>query len=126
MATYHYVAFTDPKHIRLLSLLPGSGDDEIACDLNTAALSDHPVFEALSYTWGDATEMLPLRCGGGIVLATVNLHSALRYLRLADITRTLWVDALCSDTPLGYIREFTNTPQVLINLICKSETCRFV
>lgn len=125
MATYRYVPFTHSKHIRLLSLLPGSGDDEIACDLNTAALGDHPVFDALSYTWGDAAQKLPLKCGGGIALATVNLHSALRYLRLAVVTRTLWVDALYSDPPIGYIRELTNTPQVLINLICKSETCRF-
>lgn len=82
MTNYRYVSLTNPTHIRLLSLHPGSGDDEIACDLNTAVLGDQPVFEALSYKWGDATQRLPLKCGDGVASATVNLHSALWHLRL--------------------------------------------
>lgn len=62
-----------------------------------------PQYEALSYTWGDAdlsefgqvedgqsnrepSATLPLR---------PNLASALRYLRYADRTRVLWIDAIC-------------------------------
>lgn len=67
---------------RYVSLTNHTGDDEIACDLNTAVLGDQPVFEALSYKWGDATQRLPLKCGDGVASATVNLHSALWHLRL--------------------------------------------
>jgi Heterokaryon incompatibility protein (HET) len=95
MATYCYTPLSDPKHIRLLSIQPGSGEDEVACSLSIVSLTSEPVFQALSYTWGDLSQKLPLNCGTGVALASANLHSALRHLRLADKARVIWVDALC-------------------------------
>ncbi|KAK4071254.1 uncharacterized protein Triagg1_6285 [Trichoderma aggressivum f. europaeum] len=112
MSSYHHGAslgqeypapsLPTPRHIRLVSLLPGS-DDTIICELITAGLNSAPHYEALSYTWGnpldrrtiyikttelgDATEFqVPSNC-----------FSALRCLRLADRPRILWIDAVSID-----------------------------
>jgi hypothetical protein len=103
MATYQYQRLPDAKDIRLLHLQPGTGDEEVVCDLSIISLTRQPIFEALSYAWGDPSNKLPLRCGSGIGLVTVNLHSALRHLRLADKARVIWADALCISLVVLYI-----------------------
>jgi hypothetical protein len=61
-------------------------------------LSDtQPIYEALSYAWGDAKVTSPIFLESCPFQATVNLVSALRHLRHEDNTRTLWVDAICID-----------------------------
>ncbi|KAI1092962.1 heterokaryon incompatibility protein-domain-containing protein [Rostrohypoxylon terebratum] len=52
-------------------------------------------YEALSYTWGAPVFSLPIQINGIEFFITENLDSALRYLRLTDSKRYLWVDALC-------------------------------
>src|SRR5437667_12433709 len=47
-----YNSLPTPSSIRLLEVLP-SPDGEISCALVTADLDDDPVFDALSYTWGN-------------------------------------------------------------------------
>ncbi|RDW56869.1 heterokaryon incompatibility protein [Coleophoma crateriformis] len=64
-------------------------------ELLHADLADHPPFEALSYVWGQSSETRPLEVGGRTFNATVNLECALRYLRLPNTSRHLWVDAIC-------------------------------
>ncbi|KAF2831842.1 hypothetical protein CC86DRAFT_276641, partial [Ophiobolus disseminans] len=54
-----------------------------------------PSFEALSYTWGDPHDAVPIKVEGHQFTVTRNLHCALKYLRLQNRTRVLWVDALC-------------------------------
>jgi hypothetical protein len=117
MATYQYQRLPDAKDIRLLVLRPGSGDDEVACDLSIVSLTEQPIFEALSYTWGDPFKKLPLKCGSGIGLVTVNLHSALRHIRLVDKARVIWVDALCTNSPVVYCNSaYTDHLQVSIKM----------
>lgn len=90
------------RHIRLVSLLPGS-NDTIICELITADLDSAPHYEALSYTWGN-----PLDCRTIYIKTTEsgdatefqvtsNCFSALRCLRLADRPRILWIDAVSID-----------------------------
>ncbi|KAJ4860160.1 heterokaryon incompatibility protein (HET) domain-containing protein [Trichoderma breve] len=90
------------RHIRLVSLLPGS-NDTIICELITADLDSAPHYEALSYTWGN-----PLDCRTIYIKTaefgdatefqvTSNCFSALRRLRLADRPRILWIDAVSID-----------------------------
>ena len=56
-----------------------------------------PIYEALSYTWGDAAKKVPLKVNQSEEpeLVTTNLYSALLSLRLETRDRPLWVDALC-------------------------------
>ena len=39
--------------IRVLELLPGQGDESIACRYRLANLGTDPEYEAISYVWGD-------------------------------------------------------------------------
>ena len=63
--------------------------------MRRVSLDDENIFEALSYTWGDASQHSALYCNGKILSITANLEKALRYLRYQTEPRTLWVDAVC-------------------------------
>jgi hypothetical protein len=81
--------------IRVLILPPGAFDDPICCKLKHVSLSKCPAYEALSYTWGDPTQTLPISLNGAPCPITRNLESALRHLRRRESLRILWVDAVC-------------------------------
>ncbi|KAF2432949.1 hypothetical protein EJ08DRAFT_552229, partial [Tothia fuscella] len=83
--------------IRLAHLLPAqSWEEDISCNLHTVSLDDtNPIYEALSYVWGDPKRTLPVLLNGHTFEVTTSLESALRRLRHPTSTRTIWVDALC-------------------------------
>ena len=83
--------------MRLLALLPGSGDETIRCEQASVSLESATGFEALSYVWGDPNVTSPILIDGKPFQVTANLHSALQYLRPQEKPRTLWIDALCID-----------------------------
>jgi hypothetical protein len=86
------------QSIRLVRLQPAlSFESDVQCDIYHVNLDTQPRYEALSYAWGDAKITSPIFLEGCPFHATVNLVSALRHLRHADKTRTLWVDAICID-----------------------------
>ncbi|KAK1574656.1 heterokaryon incompatibility protein-domain-containing protein, partial [Colletotrichum navitas] len=87
----------ESKDIRLLHLLPGKWEEDIQCQLEVIGLEKHPVYEALSYAWGDPKVVRPILLDGEQMNVTINLESALRHLRFPGSTRILWVDALCID-----------------------------
>ncbi|KAE8445717.1 hypothetical protein EG329_012896 [Mollisiaceae sp. DMI_Dod_QoI] len=92
--------------IRLIALEPSPDfASDIYCDIFNVSLDTKPVYEAVSYAWGDAniTEMLFLQ--NHPFQATVNLVSALRHLRFKYETRILWVDAICIDQANNLERE---------------------
>ena len=84
--------------IRLLSLEPmdpEEGSQIIRCHLTSVLLDQAPAYEALSYCWGDMTDMLPISCNDSLLQIGASLKSALLYLRRKDQTRLLWIDAIC-------------------------------
>jgi hypothetical protein len=81
--------------IRLLSLLPGSWNDNIRCLLSTVSLGDDPEYYALSYVWGERDSMTLISVNGNNFQVTPNLRAALRRLRSNDRVRRIWVDAIC-------------------------------
>ncbi|KAK8051663.1 hypothetical protein PG993_003048 [Apiospora rasikravindrae] len=72
---------TQREQIRLLHLLPGSWEDPVSCTTSTVYVSDNPVFESLSYAWGDPSVTRPVLLNGHAIAVTVNLFAALRRLR---------------------------------------------
>ncbi|KAI0189680.1 heterokaryon incompatibility protein-domain-containing protein [Astrocystis sublimbata] len=55
-----------------------------------------PVFDALSYTWGDLSETIPFVCDGRELHIHRNLRDALPHLaRRGSFRRPIWVDAVC-------------------------------
>ncbi|KAM5350683.1 hypothetical protein ACJ41O_007188 [Fusarium nematophilum] len=84
------------RQIRLFELLPGAKDEQLRGRLMTADLNTHPVFDALSYVWGDPTPRFTLRIDDdGFLEISENLGNALICLRQQKEPRTLWADAIC-------------------------------
>ncbi|MCJ1398734.1 hypothetical protein MMC11_001935 [Xylographa trunciseda] len=82
--------------IRVLHLLPAKSSlEDIECELRVVRLVDEPVYEALSYTWGDDSHRRYILVNDQRFSVTSNLWAALRYLRHTSETRCLWVDAIC-------------------------------
>ncbi|KAI1199853.1 heterokaryon incompatibility protein-domain-containing protein [Nemania serpens] len=83
-------------HIRILSLKAGKiFTDRIDVSLSTVSLINPPKYEALSYCWGDASDLGLIFCDGKPFPVTKNLESALRHLRQSQDDRVLWIDAIC-------------------------------
>ncbi|WAO95425.1 HET domain-containing protein [Fusarium falciforme] len=85
----------DSRQIRLLTLEPGKYGDEIVGHLEIVDLKDEPIFEALSYCWGDRTDVCEITVDEHKVCVTRNLYGALQRLRYETVTRQVWADAIC-------------------------------
>lgn len=83
--------------LRCLTLAAGDLADPICGSLETVSLSEHPKYEALSYVWGVDMAPTPMVLGGTDIPITQNLDAALRHLRHRQLSRSLWVDAVCID-----------------------------
>jgi hypothetical protein len=97
--TYQYEPLEPAdRHIRLLTLYPSSDKKTlIKCSVEHHYLNWNPPYEALSYTWGDPSDIceVPIDLNGCPTRISTNLEAALRVLRLHDRPRQLWIDALC-------------------------------
>jgi hypothetical protein len=77
------------KQICFLDLLPGRWIDLIGCSIRTVCLTEEPVYDALSYVWGNPQDTVPITVDGKTFDATCILTAALRRLRSSRDTRTL-------------------------------------
>ncbi|KAL8948149.1 MAG: hypothetical protein Q9222_005637 [Ikaeria aurantiellina] len=83
---------------RLLSLQPARNmAEDIHCHLVNDDPRSKPAYEALSYTWGETKERRIIFVNGEPFPVTPNLFVALQYLRQAEGSRVLWIDAICID-----------------------------
>ena len=99
LGPYQYEALENQgRQIRLLNLHPSvdTGAD-ISYTLATASLDRLASYEALSYVWeviGDTCPD-PIYIDGHAMTVSTNLEAALRALRYPNMSRTLWIDAIC-------------------------------
>ena len=83
-------------HIRLIHLNVGAWNDGLSIQiLENVDLETAPVYEALSYTWGDSKKERSISCGSESIAITANLATALVQLRNTDRPRILWIDQIC-------------------------------
>ena len=81
--------------LRLLVLLPSTAfRDEIGCELEHRTFGSKPIYETLSYTWGNEPASKTIKINGQPFLVRGNLYNALWHLRLST-PRVIWVDAVC-------------------------------
>ncbi|KAK5112172.1 hypothetical protein LTR85_011605 [Meristemomyces frigidus] len=84
------------EEIRLLRLLPGQAEDDLVGQLDTVSLEHRPQYDAPSYTWGASQFKKVIRLGDEHCLPiTDNVDMALRRLRQAKQSVTLWIDSIC-------------------------------
>jgi hypothetical protein len=81
--------------VRILELLPGSFSDPIYCRLHAAPIESDPIYDALSYMWGDPTAKGMITLEDEPFAVTISLENALRHMRLRNDVRYLWADAVC-------------------------------
>lgn len=96
--TYEYEPLPSPDYIRVATILPGEFDDDIVLNLFNRPFKDEsiPQFEALSYAWGSEDDQPLINIGATAKLrVTKNLEEALRYIRLTNLPRDIWIDAIC-------------------------------
>jgi hypothetical protein len=70
-------------------------DNLIRCTISHVSLDNAPLYNALSYYWGDPTRRRKILLDGATISITENLEAAIRYLRLQDKPLPMWIDALC-------------------------------
>ena len=83
--------------MRLLTLLPpNEAVDSVECVIPIALLDDNPVYDALSYVWGEAHAPDPILVNNQPFHTTKSLKEALTLLRNGlEEPLTLWVDTIC-------------------------------
>lgn len=105
MARYRYKPLPtrqDADSIRLATIHPGIGADDVIVSLHTEPFTAHdpPGYEALSYTWGPRkfTKTIYIgKCDRMTLRVTRSLRAALQHLRYPHRKRVMWIDALCID-----------------------------
>jgi hypothetical protein len=97
MAEYHPLD-SQRKEFRLVDVHPAEERISIVqCTLRHKSLGSEPppIFETVSYVWGDPTSRDVMEVNGVAVDVPASSVAALQRLRLKTVLRTLWIDALC-------------------------------
>ena len=97
METYQYHRLSGNDRFRLVSLDAPDGGGDIRCSLSEFRVGQAPVYEALSYVWGDLSMTCRLYCDGLVLPITATLETALRRIQYRDASRLLWIDQICID-----------------------------
>jgi hypothetical protein len=92
---YKYTPLYDSLKIRILNLLPGSGDDVLRGSLEEVNLERSGIYEAISYCWGSDQKPYILQTTQGSIPITASLHSALIQFRSPKVVSRVWADAVC-------------------------------
>jgi hypothetical protein len=90
----------DRQEIRLVELFPSPKPfTEIRCMIRTVSLKNNPLYDGLSYVWGDPLDVSPVRVNGLLLQVPRNLFTVLRNLRSKNDheRRVLFIDAMCFD-----------------------------
>jgi len=95
-ASYVYQGLAHADSIRLIELQPGAKGTPLACNIITVRRSENPIYEALSYAWGEPifSHVIEEVTTQSVLRVTLNLHDALQALRYEHDTRLLWADSL--------------------------------
>lgn len=84
------------REIRLVKLFPDPDPDyDIRCEISNVSLDTRPSYRALSYTWGNPNDTIPITLNGHRFAVTRNLKKALQRLRSLDTETPIWIDAIC-------------------------------
>ncbi|KAH6699734.1 heterokaryon incompatibility protein-domain-containing protein [Leptodontidium sp. MPI-SDFR-AT-0119] len=87
-----------PGNIRLVTIAPGSWEDDVYFTIEQQSPSDvanH--YDCLSYTWGDPVDLRRIYCQTSYTClnVTTSCQLAMRRLRLLLRPRRVWIDAVC-------------------------------
>jgi len=126
------------REIRCVTLLPGSRDDPVACELVYTSIKNdldtHIDYTALSYCWGNVKDTMEIILHGSSMnqssrtrkeqtnasfRITRNLYIALKALR-NDRRQHLWIDAICINQQ--NLQEKTHQVQLMAKIYSSAES----
>lgn len=81
--------------IRLLQILPRGNSDTLRCKMLHAELEDLPIYEAISYTWGDPKQCKTILIDDKLFPTTQNVYNLLYDRSPIFSPRTIWIDSIC-------------------------------
>lgn len=93
-----YLPLESESHFRILYLNPGADHEPLSGSLVHSNLNEqpHPVYDCLSYTWGEPTLSYEVWIDGARSFITSNLNSALRRIRSRSSEPIpIWADGIC-------------------------------
>jgi hypothetical protein len=98
VSSYVYAPLSEPRAIRVATLLPGEGTDPLQVLIREQDLDDKSLqYEAVSYCWGEVDRDFQNLCRGRAIMVTQNLTAALLRFRYPTRRRILWTDTICID-----------------------------
>lgn len=94
--TYVHEKIKSTKEIRLFRFRKTKNINDISVKIEHVPVDDLPLYECLSYTWGDLAVRKQIYCDGYTISVTVNLWDALNRIRArVDRRRLFWADQIC-------------------------------
>jgi hypothetical protein len=95
---FEYSSLDGKGDIRMLCLHPGQPDDELQGTLEPLWINDQKKhYEAISYCWGDASDLSTMVCNGRKLTITKSSAAVLKRVRLKSNPRLVWIDRICID-----------------------------
>ena len=96
VASYVYTPLSQPRAIRVATILPGERTDPVHVALQEHNLDDENLqYEAVSYCWGSVHRTSQVICDNQAIMVTENLIAALLRFRNPTEERILWIDSIC-------------------------------
>jgi len=90
-----YEPLPEDDSIRLIKYLPTDAPDLINVSLEVDQLNSVPLYQAISYVWGEPGETKEIICNGRPKTITVTLFNALQRVRERSPNSLVWADAIC-------------------------------
>ncbi|OTB08136.1 hypothetical protein M426DRAFT_317237 [Hypoxylon sp. CI-4A] len=81
--------------IRLFKIILGEDEDDIQCQVDLVPLDPKPTYYALSYVWGDSSDLTTITLNGQLFKITKNLYEALHQFKHEYPSDYMWADAIC-------------------------------
>ena len=96
---YQFSPLAHPCNTRPLQLQPASYyNDGLRATMIEVSLSEQsPIYDAVSYTWGDQTPFNTIDFDGSQLVISKNVSELLRHFRSSSETHCLWLDSVCID-----------------------------
>lgn len=98
--SFSYTPLPDPDiYIRLIEIDTENEDGEIRCNLTTWLTEEAPSYQAISYTWGEATSTTRIFISGKELQVRINCEYALRQASWHGGSQYFWIDSICINQP---------------------------
>ena len=96
LSVFQHDPLPDAKtHIRLLEILHGDFDQQVACKLSVWPIDDAPPYYAISYTWGDPDSTANVTINGKQLVVRQNCEYVLQQAFSSRACQYFWIDAVC-------------------------------